>query len=124
MTDDIDELREQTETGSRIEQNASNDTGGELQAAISAELDAIENGDDSPNLTVRDRNMAALLRALEARGELDDLGVAMDQALGHSPGDDYKKADIGRKALRLALRDVDEDLLTTLEDAVAAQIQV
>jgi hypothetical protein len=121
---ELEQLREQTETGSRIEETASDDAGDELQEAIVDELDAIDDKEVSPNLTLRDKNMAALVRGLEEVDRLDEVGAALDRELGNEPAEEYNRADIGRLAIRIALQDVEPGLLESLEDAVAEQMQI
>jgi hypothetical protein len=94
-----------------------------LTDAIVQELEAIDNG-QSPNVTIRDRNLAALLRGLEERDELDQLGEAFDQALGNDPADEYTKADIGRLGVRIALENAAPETINALEDALVETIDV
>lgn len=125
--DDLDALREQTETGSRLETSSDDDEdAGVLKDAIGRELEAIASDEEDahPNVTMRDANLAALVRGLEATDRLDEVAGALDEALGNDSGEDYKKADVARKAARVALWEVSPDVMDELEDAVSSQLQV
>lgn len=124
--DDLSELRNEAESGTRFDSTESSDTTDSqepLAETIVAELDRIDAG-QSPNVTIRDRNLAALLRALEQRDELDTLGQAFDEALGNDVTEEYTKAEIGRLGIRIALENEASDSLAALEQALVDTIDV
>jgi len=127
MTDpdsELEELQKQAQSRGRMESHENQEEPSQtLTDAIVRELDAIDDG-QSPNVTIRDRNLAALLRGLEERDELDQLGEAFDQALGNDPADEYTKADIGRLGVRIALENAAPETIDALEDALVETIDV
>lgn len=121
--DDLSELRNEAESGTRFD---STDPGSEgdkesepLVELLLEKLDEIEGG-ESPNVTIRDRNMAALLRALEEREELDDLGRLLDD----ESATEYNKAQIGRLLFRAGLEAKAPEYLETLEEAAIERIEI
>jgi uncharacterized UPF0160 family protein len=121
---DLQELQENIQSSERTESHTEEDTNSSTLAdAIVRELDAIDNG-QSPNVTIRDRNLAALFRGLEERDELDQLGEAFDEALGNNPAEEYTKADIGRLGVRIGLENAAPETIKALEDALVETIDV
>jgi hypothetical protein len=126
MTDtdsELEELKEQAQSPDRTQSREPDDQDGSLATAIIQELEAIDNG-QSPNVTIRDRNLAALLRGLEARDELEERGEAFERALENEPADEYTKADIGRLGVRIALENAAPETIDALEDALVETIEV
>jgi hypothetical protein len=128
MTDqdsELDKLQKKTQSRGRMESHDNQqDSPQTLTDAIVRELDAIDDNGQSPNVTIRDRNLAALLRGLEERDELDQLGEAFDEALGNDPAEEYTKADIGRLGVRIALENAAPETINALEDALVETIDV
>lgn len=122
MTDDTDndspdaeELLQQTKEQSRTNTPAaqSDDDSPEtpsLPEAVADELAAIEAGDSHPNLTVRDENMAALLDALAATGELSDVVSAASERTDQEPSSDNRSEAI-RQLVRVGLQEIDPEIL-------------
>lgn len=123
MTEDDDELeklREETNVGTRAELTSTAQESVELEDAMVALLGAVEDGDVSKTLSVRDARLAALVRALEETGELDDVGEALREELGReSGGGGTDRSEMLRLAVRLGLQEAASEILDTARDASA-----
>lgn len=122
MSDDLQELKEQTDPGTRAESGADGDENDqdELEDAIVELLGDVEDGSTSKTLSVRDERLAALVRALEQTGEIDDVGGAFNEQLGRDPNsDDVDRSELLRLAVRLGLQEAAPEVLDTARDAYA-----
>lgn len=119
MTDDeLEELRRQTDVGTRAQSQPSSDDGDELEDAMVTLLDAIEDGELSKTLSVRDARLTALVRALEETGELDDVGVALQEALGRDANpESVDRSELLRLSVRLGLQEAAPEVVETARDA-------
>lgn len=99
MDDELEQLRDQTEHGDRIDEASNNEDRRELVDAVLEELDRFDSTDDQPTVSVWDQQVAAFLEALdedraEAIGDrlADRLGVTVDE---------YTESTIMKMALRV-----------------------
>ena len=118
---DLEELREQTSHGDRIDEVASEEQRAELRESIVDELEAIDAGDEQKTVSIWDGPAAAYIRALEEHPEqLTEVGHALQQRLDLDE-DDVERQDVVRLALRLGLREAAPKQFETLTEAVRKQ---
>lgn len=110
----LDELKEQSSTGNRIDEGAKEEDQQEFAALIHDELDKIDAGEAPESVHAWDAPTAALLRAL------DDDPERMEQlrtALGVDDGRG-SQSELARRAMRRGLRDAAPELMNTLRETV------
>lgn len=118
--DDVDEelaeLREQTDPGTRASETQPDDSGA-LEDAIVAALQDIDSGEVSKTLSLRDERLTALVRGLEATDDLEDAGRALAEQLGRETDDKIDRSEFLRLAVRLGLEEAAPDVLETARRA-------
>ena len=114
---DVDAIIEQHKEdtrGGRQRTEAGGDDPGEsgvsLRDAVADAYEEIDAGDRPENLTLRDRNLAALFAGLEASGDLVVLGEQAAVALDRD-ADPETRADVLRLLLRYAITDLNEGVI-------------
>lgn len=120
MTDDdeLEQLRQQTDVGTRAQEATPSDESTDLEDAMVTLLAAVEAGETSKTLSVRDARLTALVRALEETGELEEVGADLQEALGREAAPDaIDRSEVLRLAVRLGLQEAAPDLLETARDA-------
>jgi len=80
----------------------------EYIADVYEELDA---GEVPTNLTMRDRNLAALIRGLDEAGQLDDVGSDLREHLDRDPADSESRGSVLGLLVRAGLDEVRPDLI-------------
>ena len=123
MTDDdeeLEQLREDTELGTRAEYSPSGEETTNLEDTMVALLADVEAGEVSKTLSVRDEHLTALVRALEETGGLDDVGENLREELGRGgDADGTDRSEMLRLAVRLGLQEAAPGVLDTARDASA-----
>lgn len=118
--DDVDEelaeLREQTDPGTRAAE-ATPDDSDELEDAIVATLRAIDRGEVSKTLSLRDERLTALVRGLEETDDLDAAGQALREHLDRDDTDEIDRSEFLRLAVRAGLQEAAPDVLDTAKQA-------
>ncbi|NHN65317.1 hypothetical protein G9463_18715 [Haloarcula sp. JP-Z28] len=118
--DELKELREQTDVGTRAEAETTDDGASELEDAIVTLLGEVQSGDVSKTLSVRDEQLAALIRGLEETESLDDVGAPLKEALGRDDGEDVTdRSELLRLAVRLGIQEAAPEVVETARDANA-----
>jgi hypothetical protein len=118
--DELEELREQTDVGTRAEAETTNDETNELEDAIVTLLGEVESGDVSKTLSVRDEQLAALIRGLEETDSLADVGTPLKEELGRDDDKDVTdRSELLRLAVRLGLQQAAPEVVETARDANA-----
>jgi len=118
--DELKELREQTDVGTRAEAETTDDGASELEDAIVTLLSEVQSGDVSKTLSVRDEQLAALIRGLEETESLDDVGAPLKEALGRDDGEDVTdRSELLRLAVRLGIQEAAPEVVETARDASA-----
>jgi len=121
-TDDRDpeELLEQSKEQKRHRSEAQQQNGEpndpsleEYIADVYEELDA---GEVPTNLTMRDRNLAALIRGLDEAGQLDAVGADVREYLGRDATDSESRGSVLGLLVRAGLAEVRPDLIEAGED--------
>jgi hypothetical protein len=117
--DDIEELRQATDHGSRIDEESGEAREQELVEAVLAELVAFEEDDRQKTVSVWDGEVAALIAALESTGQLSVMGQQLAEARGvETDESDFERSDVLRLALRHGLEQGAPDAWEALEKAV------
>ena len=120
---DLESLREQTETGNRLQEDAANadteDADAFKQALIAALAERQEAGSQR-TVSFWDGELAGLLDALESNPErLRAVGVALQEALGRDPNPEaIDRSEVAQLAARLGFQEADPELVETWREAV------
>lgn len=118
--EDLEELRQQTDVGTRADSSTPSEDSGELETAIVELLGEIESGDTGKTLSLRDAQLTALIRGVEDTGGLDDVGTALQEELGREADPDaVDRSEVLRLAVRLGLQEAAPDVVETARDAHA-----
>lgn len=118
--DELEQLREQTDVGTRAQSASPSEESTDLEDTIVALLGDVEAGEVSKTLSVRDARLTALVRALEETGGLDDVGAALQEELGReADADGTDRSEMLRLAVRLGLQEAAPEVLDTARDASA-----
>jgi hypothetical protein len=121
--DELEQLRQQTDIGTRAQGGGSGDSESAddeqtLENEMVERLNAIDRGDASKTLSLRDGRLAALIQALEEVEELDDVGAALQETAGQEvDADQIDRSEVLRLAVRIGLEEAAPE---TLESARAA----
>lgn len=117
---DLDELKEQTSHGDRLDSDADNDERQALKDAILDELARIDAGEEQKTISVWDGATAAFIRALDENPEQRAaLGDALRRQLDIDEDQDpIERSELVRYALRLGFQQADSAKYDTLREAV------
>lgn len=116
--DELDDLRKQTERGSRIDTAAGEADLATFRKDITDHLEAIDAGDRQKTLSAWDGPIAAFVAALEENPEkyeqvVDAIGEELDVEL-----DAPKKSELLALTLRVGFQHVADDEMEALREAV------
>ncbi|GAA0457782.1 hypothetical protein MUK72_14565 (plasmid) [Halococcus dombrowskii] len=120
---DLESLREQTETGNRLQEDAANanteDTDAFKQTLIAALAERQEAGSQR-TVSFWDGELAGLLDALESDPDrLRAVGVELQEALGRDPDPEaIDRSEVVQLATRLGFQEADPDLVESWREAV------
>jgi hypothetical protein len=118
--DELEELRKQTDVGTRAEAESDGDGTDRLEDAIVTLLGDVERGDISKTLSVRDEQLTALIRGLEETGRLDDVGTSLKDELGRDDDEAMTdRSELLRLAVRLGIQEAAPEVVETARDANA-----
>lgn len=120
MSDDLtkEELRAQTERGSRLDTEKQKQDENTLSNAILAELDNIDSGEKAKTLSVRDGNLAAILYALEERDEMAEIGTQLQKELGRPlDSDAVTRSAVLAMAARIGLQEAAPEVVEAAKEA-------
>lgn len=116
--DELEQLRQQTDVGTRAQEATPSESSSDLEDAVVEMLDAVEAGETSKTLSVRDARLTALVRALEDTDELEAVGTDLQDALGRDVAPEaIDRSEVLRLAVRLGLQEAAPELLETARDA-------
>jgi hypothetical protein len=120
---DLDALRQQTETGSRLQEDAATTDGEEVDAFKQTLITALaERQEAGSQRTVSfwDGELAGLLDALESNPErLRMVGVTLQEALGRDPDPEaIDRSEVVQLAARLGFQEADPELVESWREAV------
>lgn len=120
---DLESLREQTETGNRLQEDATNadteDTDAFKQTLIAALAERQEAGSQR-TVSFWDGELAGLLDALESEPKrLRAVGVALQETLGRDPAPaEIDRSEIVQLAARLGFQEAAPELVESWREAV------
>lgn len=120
---DLESLREQTETGNRLQEDAANadteDADAFKQTLIAALAERQEAGSQR-TVSFWDGELAGLLDALESDPErLRAVGVTLQEALGRDPNPEViDRSEVVQLAARLGFQEADSELVESWREAV------
>ena len=122
---DLDSLRQQTETGSRLQEDAAKSADAEdetdpfKQTLIAALAERQEAGSQR-TVSFWDGELAGLLDALESDPDrLRAVGVELQEALGRDPDPEaIDRSEVVQLATRLGFQEADPDLVESWREAV------
>jgi hypothetical protein len=120
---DLESLREQTETGNRLQEDAANADGEEVDAfkqTLIAALAERQEAGTQRTVSFWDGELAGLLDALESDPErLRAVGVALQEALGREPNPEViDRSEVAQLAARLGFQEADPELVESWREAV------
>jgi hypothetical protein len=112
----VNDHKEETSDGrhateAAVEKDDVDDGPDTLADAVADAFEAIDGGDVSSNLTLRDEKLAALFRGLEAVDELADVGEKAAAQLDRDQEDTETRAAVLRLLVRIGLTEVDESVI-------------
>ncbi|MBO4249491.1 hypothetical protein IL252_16920 [Halomicrobium sp. IBSBa] len=82
-----------------------------LEVYIADVYEELEAGEVPTNLTMRDRNLAALIRGLDEAGQLDDVGTDVREHLDRDSVDSESRGSVLGLLVRAGLDEVRPDLI-------------
>jgi hypothetical protein len=120
---DLDALRQQTETGSRLQEDTTTADGEEIDAfrqTLIAALAERQEAGSQRTVSFWDGELAGLLDALESDPErLRAVGVALQEALGRDPDPEaIDRSEVVQLAARLGFQEADPELVASWREAV------
>ncbi|WP_435079298.1 hypothetical protein [Halococcus sp. AFM35] len=120
---DLESLREQTETGNRLQEDAVNADDEEVDAfrqTLIAALAERQEAGSQRTVSFWDGELAGLLDALESDPErLRAVGVALQEALGRDPDPEaIDRSEVAQLAARLGFQEADPELVESWREAV------
>lgn len=116
--DELQDLREQTDVGTRIEESESMER--TLEDAMVDILEDVTDGSRSSTLSMRDERLAALVQALEEMDTLDDVGATLQEALGQeAEPDEIDRSELLRLAVRVGLSEAAPEVLESAREGYA-----
>lgn len=111
--DESEKVSELTDAGDRRD-------GAPLEDALIEFLDAVDGGDVSKTLSVRDARLTALVLALEETDLLVATGTDLQEELGRDvEPDEIDRSEMLRLAIRLGLREAAPETLEAARNAYA-----
>lgn len=123
---DLDTLRQQTETGSRLQEDAaaSGDAEDEVdpfRQTLIAALAERQQAGSQRTVSFWDGELAGLLDALESHPkQLRAVGVALQEALGRDPNPEtIDRSEVVQLATRLGFQEADPELVESWREAVS-----
>jgi len=118
--DELEQLRQQTDVGTRADSSTPSESSDELEATIVDLLAEIESGETGKTLSLRDARLTALVRGLEETDGLADVGTALQEALGREPDPDaVDRSEVLRLAVRVGLEEAAPDVIEKARDGYA-----
>jgi hypothetical protein len=119
---DLETLRQQTETGSRLQEDAAANAGeaDAFRRTLVAALAERQEAGSQRTVSFWDGELAGLLDALEAHPKrLQAVGVALQEALGRDPNPEaIDRSEVVQLATRLGFQEVDPALVESWREAV------
>ena len=115
-SDDLEELRRETESGDRLDEAVDDVDQDELVERTVEALDEIDHGESQKTISIWDGNMAALFQAFDDLDEWETLGEHLREDLDVEGRDEPDRPETLRLLLRAGLP---EQYVEALSEAVA-----
>ena len=120
---DLESLREQTETGNRLQEDAANadtEDADAFRRTLIAALAERQEAGSQRTVSFWDGELAGLLDALESDPErLRAVGVALQEALGRDPDPEaIDRSEVAQLAARLGFQEAAPELVESWREAV------
>ncbi|MBX0297080.1 hypothetical protein [Haloarcula nitratireducens] len=108
----LEQSKEQKRHRSQPQQNNEAESQGPpLEEYIADVYDELDAGEVPTNLTMRDRNLAALIRGLDEAGQLDAVGADVRDHLDRDAADSESRGSVLGLLVRVGLNEVRPDLI-------------
>jgi len=118
--DELEQLRQETDVGTRADSSTPSESSGDLEAAIIEVLEEIEAGETGKTLSLRDGRLTALIRGLEETDGLEDVGTALQEELEREVDPDaVDRSEVLRLAVRLGLQEAAPDVVDAAREGYA-----
>jgi len=115
--DNLEDLRQRTDRGSRLDEAANELDHQDLVERLVTELEAMDAGEKQKTVSVWDEHMAAVIRVLETDEDLrEDVVSDLSDALDADP-DGSDRSTVLRLTLRLGFHTASPDVMDAVEDA-------
>lgn len=120
MTDDtqdrdpealLEQSKEQKRHQSEAQQSSADTEQQSLEEYIADVYEELEAGEVPTNLTMRDQNLAALVRGLDEAGQLDSVGADLRNHLERESTDSESRGSLLGLLVRVGLAEVRPDLI-------------
>jgi len=112
----LEQSKEQKRHRSEAQQQGSGPDEPSLEEYIADVYEDLDAGEVPTNLTMRDRNLAALIRGLDEAGQLDAVGADVREYLDRDATDSESRGSVLGLLVRAGLAEVRPDLIEAGED--------
>ncbi|WP_018258830.1 hypothetical protein [Halomicrobium katesii] len=107
----LEQSKEQKRHRSESQQQRDEPDEPSLEEHIADVYEELDAGEVPTNLTMRDRNLAALIRGLDEAGQLDDVGSDLREHLDRDAADSESRGSVLGLLVRAGLDEVRPDLI-------------
>ncbi|AAV44389.1 hypothetical protein BDK61_4744 [Haloarcula quadrata] len=112
----LEQSKEQKRHQSEPQQQDTEPDAPSLEEYIADVYEELDAGEVPTNLTMRDRNLAALIRGLDEAGQLDAVGADVREYLDRDATDSESRGSVLGLLVRAGLAEVRPDLIEAGED--------
>ena len=112
----LEQSKEQKRHRSEAQQQDTEPDAPSLEEYIANVYEELDAGEVPTNLTMRDRNLAALIRGLDEAGQLDAVGADVREYLDRDATDSESRGSVLGLLVRAGLAEVRPDLIEAGED--------
>lgn len=121
--EELDELREATERGDRLQEDARHEATAAFRKGVVEMLNELEAGERQKTVSVWDGGLAAFVGALEETGDLEPVGVALQETLNQEADPNgIDRSEVLRLALRLGFREAAPEYLDAAREVVQEEM--
>jgi hypothetical protein len=107
----LEQSKEQKRHRSEAQEQVTDDDEPPLEEYIAEVYEKLDAGEVPTNLTMRDRNLAALIRGLDEADQLDSVGADVRDHLNREETDSESRGSLLRLLVRAGLAEVRPDLI-------------
>jgi len=121
--DEIEELKEQTQKGSRVTAAAAESESSDRKEVLTEEYTAVRSGDASKTVSFRDEFAAGLLHSTQVDDALsEDLAAALQQYLSENTDPAEDRSELIRQVVRVGLQEASPDIFDDAKEAYARSV--